>query len=74
MSYNGLTKTNEVKIMSKIAVIDYTSDGHVYQVAVGAEKTVKQSYNEAYAYAKELFVSGEVERVDNRIFEEHSLA
>ncbi len=60
--------------MSKVAVIDYTSDGHVYQVEVGAEKAVKQSYNEAYAYAKALFVSGEVERVDNKIFKEHSLA
>lgn len=69
-----MTKTNEVKIMSKVAVIDYTSDGHVYQIVVGTERTVKQSYNEAYAYAKVLFVSGEVERVDNRIFEENSLA
>ena len=59
--------------MSKNAVIDYTSDGNAYQVGVGSDKTVKGFYSEAYAYAKELFTSGDVNKVENKIFEEHSL-
>lgn len=59
--------------MSKNAVIDYTSDGNAYQVVVGSDKTVKGLYREAYAYAKELFSSGSVDKVENKIFEEHSL-
>ncbi len=59
--------------MCKTAVIDYTSDSNAYQVIVGSEKTVKEFYREAYAYAKELFSSGQVEKVDDKIFKEHSL-
>lgn len=67
-----LKRAKETK-MSKTAKIDYTSDGHAYQVIVGSDKTVKEFYREAYEYAKELFSSGIVEKVENKIFEEHSL-
>ncbi len=59
--------------MSKVAIIDYTSDSNAYQVIVGTEKTVKEFYREAYAYGKELFSSGQVEKVEDKIFKEHSL-
>lgn len=59
--------------MLKTAVIDYTSDSNSYQIIVGSEKTVKEFYRDAIAFAKELFFSGKVNKVDNKIFEDHSL-